>query len=177
MRAFLIPILVGILCLLSFGAQSAYFLPDTTNVGQLDNFIVEDGSVGSPDNEALWVQTAIGDPTVEWTISQFNVDYEETTTTGIWAFSILDEPDYFIIKNSTRIALFSNNIDLGYGVFAASSLSSAMNIPTDPWQISHVTSLNGSDGGPDTDVNVPEPGLSLLLGIGLIGVGFVRRAK
>ena len=158
-------------------AQAATINMGTIDVGNTDTFILEAGGVGSPDSEATWVQTSLGDPTVDWVVSLANVDYVETSTAGTWAFSLLFEPDYFIVKNSNRIALFENVASLDWGVFDASLLSSGMNIPSDPWIISHVTELN-KDINPDPRGNpVPEAPLTILLGIGLVGLGYIRKVR
>lgn len=61
------------------------------------------------------------------------------------------------------------------GLFDTSLLSNAMNLPTDPFEISHVTRFNATDGGGNQAV--PESGMIALFSIGLLGMGLshIRR--
>jgi len=75
-----------------------------------------------------------------------------------------------LIKNSTVSALFENLEDLTWAVFDILDIMDTngavidMNIPTDGFTISHVTSTS-----------VPEPGMVGLLAIGLLGMVATRR--
>ena len=83
------------------------------NVGGVDTFLAEDVKQGNTDAEALWVQGVLGDATINWTVKVHNVPYVQTIEDpNVWAFDLLLEPDYFIVKNSNRIALFDNQASL-----------------------------------------------------------------
>ena len=157
---------------------NAYTLgPD--DVGGLDPFLESAGLQGNTSAEALWVQGVVGDSTVDWTVKIQNVSYSQVVEdANVWAFDLLLEPDYFIVKNSNVVALFANVASINYGVFDASELPAGLNVPTDPWVISHVTSLDGT-GDPCLDCgsvrSIPEPEPLMLLGIGLVGVGLVKK--
>ena len=144
------------------------------DVGGLDTFIAGDVGQGNPAGEATWVQGVVGDPTIDWTVSLANVPYSQVDgETDIWAFSLLLSPEYYIVKNTNAVALFQNVASLDWGVFQENAFLLSQNVPSDPWVISHVTSLDGSGGGSVREV--PEPTLPLLMGIGLIGLAFVRK--
>ena len=164
--------------LLSFSSQ-AIIITDTsagtdngTDVGSIDTLIATTGVLGSTSSEETWVNAILAPTTVEWTIKESNVDYFLTNLGDVYAFDLIDDEDYFIVKNSTTVALFQNLLSTGWGVFDASlaSLSDA-NLGTDPFQISHVTSFNSGDPDPQA---VPEPTMPMLLGIGLALLGSIR---
>jgi hypothetical protein len=140
-----------------------------TNVGSLDSFSQEDEKQGSWQSEENWVNNFLGAGSVTYTDKTPNVTYFNTDAIGVYAFSLVSAPEYFLLKNATRIALFLNNADSDWGVFDAASLSGTMNIPGDGFTISHVTEFNGDP------TKVPEPGILGLLGIGLIGIVLGRR--
>ena len=166
--------LIAMALLMPLIAQADIILPDATSVGTLDTFIEEDAKVNNPNNQAIWVQGVLGDTSVDWTVSVLEVPYFSTSVTDVYAFEIPDQPEYFLIKNATRMALFANLVNLEWGVFDASLLSNAFNIPSSDFTISHVTSLesDGATGGGGG--NVPEPGVLALLAMGLLG--YVKRA-
>ena len=144
---------------LSLAANASFI--GATDVGETDTFLFEDAKVGSTAAETLWVQTKLLDPTVNWEVKVADVSYQETDTSGIFAFELLFEPDYFLVKNSTRMALFENVASLDWGVFDRALLSSGFHFGDD-FEISHVTELSGSGTPRNT---VPEPGILLLLGM------------
>ena len=140
---------------------------DGTDVGLIDVFIAEDAKQGNPADETAWVNTILSGMgiTVEYEVKAETVTYFSTDATGVFAFDLTPaSADYFIVKNSTRIALFENLADIDWGVFDTALLSSDMNLPDDPYFISHVTQFS-----------VPEPGMVGLLAIGLIGMVVTRR--
>jgi len=140
---------------------------DGTDVGAIDTFIAEGDKTGNPQSEEDWVNSILGAGTATFTVKSEPVDYFGTDSNGVFAFQLVSSPEYFLIKNATRIALFQNLADIDWGVFDSSLLSSAMNLPSDGFTISHVTEFNGEQ--------VPEPGVLGLLGIGLIGIVLGRR--
>jgi hypothetical protein len=141
---------------------------DGVDVGSIDTFIQEGAKVGSPQSEEDWVNSILGAGTVTYTVKSDPVSYFSTDSSGVFAFELVSSPEYFLIKNATRIALFQNLADFDWGVFDSSLLSSTMNLPSDGYTISHVTEFNGQ-------TQVPEPGVLGLLGIGLIGIVLGRR--
>lgn len=153
---------------------SAAFLSGGTDVGQVDTFLAQANKVGSTDAEADWASGVIG-TNVDWTVKLANVSYEETTTLGVYAFDVLLDPGYFLVKNATHMALFKNLDNLDWGVFDSDSFSAGINIPSSGFTISHVTSLVSVGGDPRINRNVPEPVPIALLGAGLIGLGYTRK--
>ena len=106
-------------------------------------------------------------------------------TGDIFAFNLNGDPfladtDYFIIKNTNKWALFENLANVDWGVFNinaeviggnwAGDLT-GFNLGNGEFTISHVTEFVGP-------ASVPEPSISALLGIGLLGmIGVSRRRK
>jgi hypothetical protein len=146
---------------------------DGTDVGSLDNFISSDDFLSGQSAEELWVETVLGSD-VEWQIKNEDVSYYNTDGTNIFAFVFTgDSPEYYLIKNSTFVALYQNIADLGFGVFDNSDLPAGMNLPSSDFVISHVSQFNGGD----TPAPVPEPATMMLFGIGLLGLAGVSRRK
>lgn len=142
---------------------------DGTDVGIVDAFIAEADKAGNPVAETAWVNTILSGMgiTVEYEVKTEDVAYFSTDTTDVFAFDLRPaSADYFIVKNSTRIALFKNLMDIDWGVFDTGDLSSTMNLPSDQFIISHVTQFNSA---------VPEPDMVALLAIGLLGMIVARR--
>lgn len=146
---------------------------DGTNVGSIDTFIAEGEKQGNPTDEETWVNDVLsgynGDTTT-FTVKTGDVNYFSTDTNGVFAFGLVSGPDYFLLKNATRIALFENLADIDWGVFDSSELSGGMNLPSDGFTISHVSEFGGGH-------EVPEPGVLGLLSIGLIGIVLGRRRR
>ncbi|MCU7904326.1 MAG: PEP-CTERM sorting domain-containing protein [Candidatus Thiodiazotropha sp. (ex Epidulcina cf. delphinae)] len=117
------------------------------------------------------MNSVLGSPVVSYAVKTENVDYFSTDAANVFAFLLQStEPDYYLIKNARRIALFQNVASLDWGVFDATLLSGAMNPPSGGFQISHVTELSVS-------ASIPEPSTLAMMGISLIGLGFRGRKK
>ena len=147
---------------------------DGTDVGVVDDLLAQDDMQGNSNTttETEWVNLILADegldPTTYTIKIEENIPYYSTDTANTFAVSLnSNEPDYFLVKNSTRVALYSNNDLLEWGVFDASLLT-GFNIPSGEMTISHVTLFGGCG-------DVPEPGVLGLLGIGLLGIVLGRR--
>ncbi|MEN8205322.1 MAG: PEP-CTERM sorting domain-containing protein [Pseudomonadota bacterium] len=142
---------------------------DGTNVGSLDTFIEEGDTQGNPEAEEDWVNAVLAGDNTTFTVKNTDINYFSTLASDtVFAFELASSPDYFLIKNATRIALFENLMDFDWGVFDSSLLSDGINLPSDGFMISHVSEFGGGH-------DVPEPGVLGLLGIGLIGIVLGRR--
>ncbi len=142
---------------------------DGTDVGLIDMFIAEADKAGNPTAETAWVNSVLSGMgiTVEYEVKTENVAYFATNATDVFAFNLAPaSAGYYIVKNSKRMALFENLMEMDWGVFDTGDLSGALKLPTDPYIISHVTQFNST---------VPEPGMVGLLSIGLLGMVVARR--
>ena len=167
---------IGVILAGSIAMPSWAVMVGTTDVGAIDQLLATDVQQGNPTAETTWVNSILAAQTPP-TSTNYTVKIEPangvpilaTDTANVFAFDMSpNAPDYFLVKNSTYVALYSNNLDLNWGVFDASALGSEFNLPGD-YTISHVT-LFGEGGN-----GVPEPGVLGLLGIGLLGIIVGRR--
>lgn len=146
------------------------------DVGGLDTLLTTADSSSSyfppfnPTQEELWAENYL---TINLTDTGGAGDQAYTNvdgSTSIFAFQLSSAPAYFLLKNSTTVALFRNDglLGVGWAVFDTNLLPDGINIPSDD-PISHTQEYNGST------TSVPEPGSLALLGAGLVGLAFSRR--
>jgi hypothetical protein len=149
------------------------------NVGALDPLLAQEfhrGTGGNPAGEEAWAEGILGiDLTFDGKDETVNI--YDTDTTNVRAFSLSFGPGYFLLKNSTYRALFTNLASINWGVIDTSLLNSGFNL--NGTTISHATQFNGNDDpGPDPGPGpgtIPLPGTVLLLGMGLMALRFARR--
>ena len=149
-----------------------------TDVGILDTLLNVDTLANAGQNtETTWVSNILG-TTATFSIKTQNVPVYGTDVSNLFAVDLVNNPGYYILKNSTYWALYRNVNSLSWAVFDASALPSGMNVGAGHLTISHVTeyNANGGSGGP-TGGQVPEPGVISLLGLGLLGIGASRVRK
>jgi hypothetical protein len=151
---------------------------DGVNVGVLDTLLAQEfhnGPGGNPAGEEAWAEGILGfnlsfDGKAE-TVNIYNTD-----TTNVRAFGLSFGPGYFILKNATYRALFTNLDSADWGVIDKSLLNAGFNL--NGTTISHATQFSDPrdpNPGPDpVPTTVPVPGTAVLLGLALMGMRLVR---
>ena len=180
MKLFKILMVMGVLAFGTTASAATFSILggafDSTPVGDVDSLIAVDVMQGNsnPDTEETWVNDTLNNlnppgPVVQYTVSIDPVVYYDTDKTGVYAFELsVPYPDYFLVKNSTDIALFQNNVELDWGVFNIAEMEGFH--LGEEYTISHVTQF-------DSIGEVPIPAAVWLFGSGLLGLVGVARRK
>lgn len=156
----------------------AYVITDSgslngTDVGGLDGVLSITSTLANsnPTTETTWVNSVLGGtPGLQYSVKDEDVSLHNTDGSNVFAFSLSEEPGYYLIKNAKAWALMSNAASLEWGVFQLADLEPLFdknsNGKLDDWVISHVIQFS---------VEVSEPGSIALVGLGLAGLVFSRR--
>jgi hypothetical protein len=175
---------LGLVALLA--SAPAWSIPIAT-VGQVDQLIAQTdlGSGSGLADEKAWVADVL-----DLTLAE--LEYEEKSQVngsswqqvtgaglGVWAFDLVGPTDWFLIKTGNigggqpnRHFLFTNLSSFDWAVIRLADLGITQ--VTNIAKVSHIGEFTGPGGG---ETPVPEPSTLTMLGLGLIGLGFVRRRK
>ena len=175
-------LLAATICALSTAASALTIgQSPVTEVGDLDIFVHTSSKNelpnSSPFAEQTWIESVLG----------FSVNYlahgsdvpiiatNEDPTAFAWQLAT-PGADYFLVKNTAYWAIFQNLAEQSYAVVDADSgdLPEKMNFGNAT--ISHYGVVNGDSVNPPSEV-VPIPAPLVLMGIGLVGLGLIRRPK
>ena len=179
-------LLVGIICgLLLFGGNAmALTIHDGTLVGEVDELIAQTNITPSKENQEAWIQSEIGEEyfVTEEKYSVSSSDWQEVFDRSIlvdftWATELKYAPEYYFIKigtgglsgNTDDHFLYRNLAEMNWAVIDFSKWGFDESTNINIGRISHIGEIGGTP--------VPEPGMVILLGIGLLGLAFYNRKR
>ncbi len=173
-------IIVSVVVLfLAVTCSTAWAIPMAT-VGGLDTFLLGTNLGNSGDDTVLsWAEATVGfdlsydsmEGKIEGNSGWIMVDDHS----GVYALTLTGDPAYFLVKtgnnetSSYRHFLFENVAGLAWAVVDLNALGI-----TNIGKVSHTSQYDQYDGG---NTPVPEPSTILLLGSGLLGLGWYGRKR
>ena len=164
-----------VLCSFLAFAGSAWSLT-TTDVGATDTLLSSIALANSGNAEQAWLESLFPGETIVITNTTAVNWTQVDGLTNTFAFNLSDDPANFFVKIGTGNTgsnidhfLFQNNANTGWAVIALSDLNVNNINHFDVGRISHIGEIGTS--------KVPEPGMLILFGSGLLGLGIFGRKK
>jgi PEP-CTERM motif len=166
---------LGIAALLVTANTWAYTINSgATDVGGLDDLLqfTNDlpGNGSDPEDELAWLNSFLS-PDTTFAVKTETVSYYKVDgVNAYYALALTADPGWYILKNAKFWAAFENVASLGWAVFDINELPEGMNLGNDELTISHVSEMGRT-------TSVPEPTTLALFGLGLAGLGVMRRRR